>query len=117
MNAFQKSIMGFEPYTKITEDNEIQAIWFSILRGPVLWPRDTRFRVGTLAGVYSFMVESGFLARTAEPAVGRRPPRYRFAFTPVGLAALAKLRKDPEMDEIYRHYRFGGTEKPEPEHA
>lgn len=107
MNAFQKSILGFTPKAVITEDNEIEAIWYVILRGQVLLPRDTRFRNGTLAGVYSLLVAEGFFVRTVEPPVGRRPSAYRFAFTQKGLTAFANLRKDPEMDEIYRWLRFG----------
>lgn len=107
MNSFQKSILGISPNTAITEDNEIQAIWYVILRGPVLLPRDTKFRNGTLAAVYSLLVAEDFLVRTVEPPLGRRPSTYRFTFTPKGLTAFSNLRKDPEMDEIYRWLRFG----------
>lgn len=107
MNSFQKSILNIGPNTAITEDNEIQAIWYVILRGPVLLPRDTKFRNGTLAAVYSLLVAEDFLVRTVEPPLGRRPSTYRFTFTPKGLTAFSNLRKDPEMDEIYRWLRFG----------
>lgn len=105
VNDFQREILGFAADTVINEDNEIQAIWHVILRGPVLLPRNTRFRVGNLTGVYSLLVERGFFTRTVDPAVGRRPSSYRFSFTALGRTALANLRSDPEMEEIYQHLR------------
>lgn len=107
MNDFQKSVLDFDLDTVIDEDNEIQAIWHLILRGPVLLPRDTRFRSGKLSGVYSILIERGMFSRTVEPPVGRRPSSYRLSFTATGRKALANLRADPEMEEIYQHMRQG----------
>lgn len=95
---------SFNASTPITAENEIEAIWYVLLKGPVLLPRSTRFTNGTLAGVYSILIQRGVFSRTHEPARGRFEAAYRLSFTALGRTMQANLREDSDMDAVYQAF-------------